>query len=89
MEDGHVVNSVVQGQTSLHQPFGGVVPEIAARAHVERMIPALDEAGWIAGTVASAAAEGVEIVVVDGGSRDATAELAASAGAARPPGANV
>jgi len=43
VEDGHVVKSVVQGQTSLHQPFGGVVPEIAARAHVERMIPALDE----------------------------------------------
>jgi len=42
VEDGRVISSVVEGQTSLHQPFGGVVPEIAARAHVERMIPALD-----------------------------------------------
>jgi rSAM/selenodomain-associated transferase 2 len=45
------------------------------------VIPALDEADWIAGTVASATAEGVEIVVVDGGSRDGTQDLAASAGA--------
>jgi N6-L-threonylcarbamoyladenine synthase len=43
VDGNHVIKSVVQGQTSLHQPFGGVVPEIAARAHVERMIPALDE----------------------------------------------
>jgi len=43
VEGNHVIKSVVQGQTALHQPFGGVVPEIAARAHVQRMIPALDE----------------------------------------------
>ena len=42
--DGNtVVSDVVVGQTSLHQPFGGVVPEIAARAHVERILPALHE----------------------------------------------
>ena len=34
---GAVLASVVEGQTSLHAPFGGVVPEIAARAHVERL----------------------------------------------------
>lgn len=45
------------------------------------VIPALDEAGWIEGAVASARAEGVEILVVDGGSRDSTAELARKAGA--------
>jgi len=43
VEGRNVIKSVVQGQTALHRPFGGVVPEIAARAHVERMIPALDE----------------------------------------------
>lgn len=30
-----VLASVVEGQTALHKDFGGVVPEIAARAHVE------------------------------------------------------
>ena len=32
-----VLSSVVKGQTSLHAAFGGVVPEIAARAHAERL----------------------------------------------------
>lgn len=32
-----VLSSVVQGQAALHAAFGGVVPEIAARAHVERL----------------------------------------------------
>jgi N6-L-threonylcarbamoyladenine synthase len=32
-----ILSSVVEGQTSLHAPFGGVVPEIAARAHAERL----------------------------------------------------
>lgn len=44
-----VVSSVVEGQTSLHEAFGGVVPEIAARAHAERIDivtrHALDQAG--------------------------------------------
>jgi N6-L-threonylcarbamoyladenine synthase len=34
---GHILSSVVQGQSGLHAAFGGVVPEIAARAHVERL----------------------------------------------------
>jgi rSAM/selenodomain-associated transferase 2 len=45
------------------------------------VIPALDEAARIADAVASARAEGVEILVVDGGSRDGTAERARAAGA--------
>jgi N6-L-threonylcarbamoyladenine synthase len=32
-----ILSSVVQGQTALHADFGGVVPEIAARAHAERL----------------------------------------------------
>ena len=34
--DGHeVLSSVVSSQVDLHARFGGVVPEIASRAHVE------------------------------------------------------
>ena len=44
-----ILSSVVQGQSALHADFGGVVPEIAARAHVERLdiciVQALAEAG--------------------------------------------
>jgi N6-L-threonylcarbamoyladenine synthase len=32
---GDILSNVVLGQIAEHQPFGGVVPEIAARAHVE------------------------------------------------------
>ncbi|UYV37280.1 tRNA (adenosine(37)-N6)-threonylcarbamoyltransferase complex transferase subunit TsaD [Rhodobacteraceae bacterium D3-12] len=40
----HVLSSVVMGQNELHQAFGGVVPEIAARAHAERMDIAVKQA---------------------------------------------
>jgi N6-L-threonylcarbamoyladenine synthase len=39
-----VLGSVVASQDALHQRFGGVVPEIASRAHVERILPVIDEA---------------------------------------------
>jgi N6-L-threonylcarbamoyladenine synthase len=32
-----ILSSVVEGQVALHRDFGGVVPEIAARAHAERL----------------------------------------------------
>jgi len=38
--DRRIVAQAVVGQTSAHQPYGGVVPEIAARAHVE-ILPTL------------------------------------------------
>jgi len=40
--DRRILAQAVVGQNSAHQPFGGVVPEIAARAHVE-ILPALIE----------------------------------------------
>ncbi|WP_333713792.1 tRNA (adenosine(37)-N6)-threonylcarbamoyltransferase complex transferase subunit TsaD [Yoonia sp.] len=39
-----VLASVVYGQTSLHADFGGVVPEIAARAHAEKLDHCIEEA---------------------------------------------
>ncbi|MCB1882958.1 MAG: tRNA (adenosine(37)-N6)-threonylcarbamoyltransferase complex transferase subunit TsaD [Geminicoccaceae bacterium] len=35
--DGRILAEAVFGQEAAHRPFGGVVPEIAARAHVERL----------------------------------------------------
>lgn len=43
-DDLQVLSSVVASQDELHQRFAGVVPEIAARAHVERILPVIDEA---------------------------------------------
>ena len=43
-DDGTILASVVAGQAVLHAPFGGVVPEIAARAHAERLDLCVEEA---------------------------------------------
>lgn len=39
-----ILSSVVAAQTALHAPFGGVVPEIAARAHAERLDLCVEQA---------------------------------------------
>lgn len=41
-EELDVLGSAVASQDELHQRFQGVVPEIAARAHVERILPVID-----------------------------------------------
>jgi N6-L-threonylcarbamoyladenine synthase len=38
-----VLSSVVASQTDLHARFGGVVPEIASRAHLRNLLPVIDE----------------------------------------------
>ncbi len=43
-DDLHVMGSAVASQDKLHERFRGVVPELASRAHVERIIPVIDEA---------------------------------------------
>ena len=39
-----VLSNVVASQNELHERFGGVVPEIASRAHVRCILPVIDEA---------------------------------------------
>ena len=39
-----ILSSVVSSQIDLHEKYGGVVPEIAARAHVRQLLPVVDEA---------------------------------------------
>jgi len=51
VEDGHcILSSVVSSQERLHERFGGVVPEIACRAHIENVLPVVHEALVRAGT---------------------------------------
>ena len=40
----HLRADVIASQVALHARFGGVVPEVAARAHLEAMLPAVDRA---------------------------------------------
>lgn len=58
-----ILSSVVQGQTALHAEFGGVVPEIAARAHVERIDLCVEQALASAGTDLS----GIDAIAVTAG----------------------
>ena len=39
-----VLSSVVSSQVDLHARFGGVVPEIASRAHLELIVPVIARA---------------------------------------------
>ena len=42
-EDGTIRSSVVASQADLHARFGGVVPEVASRRHLELIVPVLRE----------------------------------------------
>ena len=45
VEDGHKLLSLVTATSmDLHVAYGGVVPEIAARSHIESIIPVIDQA---------------------------------------------
>lgn len=53
VRDGHqMLSNVVQSQIDIHKVFGGVVPEIAARSHIEVILPVVEQAlaeagvGW-------------------------------------------
>jgi N6-L-threonylcarbamoyladenine synthase len=44
VEDMRVLSSVVSTQIEVHAPFGGVVPELASRSHLEVIVPVVREA---------------------------------------------
>ena len=44
LEGTRVLSNVVSSQAELHKKWGGIVPEAAARAHVEAIIPAVETA---------------------------------------------
>ena len=43
-ETGDVLGDCIATQEALHEKFRGVVPEVAARAHLERILPVIDSA---------------------------------------------
>ncbi len=64
--DGRDVrSSVVASQVDLHARYGGVVPEIAGRAHIQHVVPVVDEALRSAGLDRTGA--GVDLVAVTAG----------------------
>ncbi|NKB19987.1 MAG: tRNA (adenosine(37)-N6)-threonylcarbamoyltransferase complex transferase subunit TsaD [Alphaproteobacteria bacterium] len=61
--DGEILSNVVRSQLEEHAPYGGIVPEIAARAHVST----LDHIVADAMTKAATAYEELDAVAVTGG----------------------
>ena len=43
-EDGEIVSNVVASQADLHAKYGGVVPEVASRRHLDLIVPVIEEA---------------------------------------------
>jgi len=55
-----ILSNIISSQVPTHQKFGGVVPEIASRKHIEHVIPVIDQALTEAGvTLADIDAIGV------------------------------
>ena len=45
IEDGRVIKSnIIASQIATHAPFGGVVPELASREHLDRIAPVVTSA---------------------------------------------
>jgi N6-L-threonylcarbamoyladenine synthase len=66
VEDGRAIkSSVVSSQIDLHARFGGVVPEVAGRAHVDLLIPVVEEA-MILADVTGADLDGVAATIGPG-----------------------
>ena len=39
-----ILSSVVASQIEVHKPYGGVVPELASRKHIEAIVPVVQQA---------------------------------------------
>ncbi|OGP49716.1 MAG: tRNA (adenosine(37)-N6)-threonylcarbamoyltransferase complex transferase subunit TsaD [Deltaproteobacteria bacterium RBG_13_43_22] len=45
LKDGkEILSNVVYSQIALHRPYGGVVPELASRRHLDNIVPVVEEA---------------------------------------------
>ena len=43
-EGFNVYANVIASQIAVHQPYGGVVPEIASRHHLDAIVPVVEQA---------------------------------------------
>lgn len=63
IRDGEVLCSLVSSQIEVHRPFGGVVPEVAAREHLNIIAPLFHQACETAGITP----EGIDLIAVTQG----------------------
>jgi N6-L-threonylcarbamoyladenine synthase len=64
VEDGrHIISSIVASQVEVHHLYGGVVPELASRKHIEAIVPVVEQAMAVSG----ADPKGIEAVAATQG----------------------
>ena len=66
-DEGEVLTDIVASQITTHGPYGGIVPELASRAHMQAIIPVIREAlsdvpGGLGGVDAIAVTQGPGLV---------------------------
>lgn len=44
LDGATILSSVISSQIAVHHPYGGVVPELASRKHIEAIVPVVNEA---------------------------------------------
>ncbi|HNW55723.1 MAG TPA: tRNA (adenosine(37)-N6)-threonylcarbamoyltransferase complex transferase subunit TsaD [bacterium] len=62
-----IISNIVASQIDIHQAFGGVVPEVAAREHVKQILPTIDQALKQAGLDRQTAKEQLDGIAVTQG----------------------
>src|SRR5450755_1607811 len=55
--DGVILSNIIAGQ-AIHARYGGVVPDLARRAHLQNIVPGVDEALKVAGVGTGASESG-------------------------------
>jgi N6-L-threonylcarbamoyladenine synthase len=66
VRDGNqIVSSVIASQVATHKKFGGVVPELASREHLDKIAPTVDEA-FSRANVAKDSVDGIAVTVGPG-----------------------
>src|SRR5437870_8063893 len=64
-DGGEIVSSVIASQVATHRRFGGVVPELASREHLDKIVPIVEEAFSSAG-VTKAEIDGIAVTIGPG-----------------------
>ena len=43
-DGGKIITNIVSSQADIHAKYGGIVPELASRRHIEMILPVVEEA---------------------------------------------
>jgi N6-L-threonylcarbamoyladenine synthase len=66
VRDGHeIVSSVIASQVKTHERFGGVVPELASREHLDKIVPIVEEA-FARADISAEDIEGIAVTIGPG-----------------------